>query len=68
MTGLALVIFRRRGLSHAAAPGDDAAVRLRLLSRRDRTFVKSPTNRAIGWAILTGLPAWWFWSRAEGRE
>jgi len=42
------------------------------LARRLNAFdatMKSPANSAIGLVILlTGLPAWWFWSRTGTRS
>jgi APA family basic amino acid/polyamine antiporter len=77
LTGLALVIFRRRHAEDPPAAGGFrtplhpvttllfvAACWLVVIG----TFVKSPANSAIGLAILlTGIPAWWFWAKAEGR-
>jgi APA family basic amino acid/polyamine antiporter len=73
LTGLALVIFRRRGLPPAGfrTPLHPmttllfvAACWLVVIG----TFVKSPANSAIGLVILlTGIPAWWFWAKAGGR-
>ncbi|HYK01027.1 MAG TPA: hypothetical protein VE974_04675 [Thermoanaerobaculia bacterium] len=73
LTGLALVIFRRRGLPAAGFRTPLHPVTTLLFVAACwlvviGTFVKSPANSAIGLAILlTGLPAWWFWS-AGGRK
>jgi APA family basic amino acid/polyamine antiporter len=74
LTGLALFIFRRRGFPSAGfrTPLHPlttlffvAACWLVVIG----TFVKSPANSAIGLVILlTGLPAWWFWSRTSARS
>jgi basic amino acid/polyamine antiporter, APA family len=73
MTGLALVIFRRRGIPAAGFRTPLHPLTTLLFVATCwlvviGTFVKSPANSAIGLAILlTGLPAWWFWSKAGGR-
>jgi APA family basic amino acid/polyamine antiporter len=69
LTGLTLVIFRRRERASAGfrAPAHPittllfvAACWLVVLG----TAVQSPKNTAIGWAILAaGLPAYWWWRR-----
>lgn len=74
LTGLALVIFRRRGLLAAGFRTPLHPVTTLLFVGACwlvviGTFVKSPANSAIGLAILlTGLPAWWFWSRTGARS
>jgi APA family basic amino acid/polyamine antiporter len=73
LTGLALVIFRRRGLPPAGFRTPLHPVTTLLFVAACwlvviGTFVKYPTNSAIGLAILlTGIPAWWFWAKAGAR-
>jgi APA family basic amino acid/polyamine antiporter len=74
LTGLALVIFRRHGLPAAGFRTTLHPVTTLLFVAACwlvvvGTFVKSPANSAIGLVILlTGLPAWWFWSRTGTRS
>lgn len=73
LTGLALVLFRRRGLASEGfrTPLHPlttllfvAACWLVVIG----TFVKSPANSAIGLVILlSGIPAWWFWAKSQNR-
>jgi basic amino acid/polyamine antiporter, APA family len=71
MTGLALVIFRRRGIPPAGFRTPLHPVTTLLFVAACwlvviGTFVKSPVNSAIGVAILlAGIPAWWFWAKVK---
>ena len=73
LTGMALIVFRRRGLPPAGfrTPLHPvttivfvAACWLVVIG----TFAKSPANSAVGLLILgAGVPAWWFWARQNNK-
>ena len=71
LTGLALIIFRRRGIPPAGFRTPLHPVTTLLFVAACwlvviGTFVKSPVNSAIGVAILlAGIPAWWFWAKGK---
>ncbi len=75
LTGLALFIFRRRGVDTQTGfrtPGHPYTTAIFVAACWlvvAGTFVRAPMNSAIGIAILlAGLPAWWAWSRIRLRR
>jgi APA family basic amino acid/polyamine antiporter len=71
LTGLALFVFRRRGVEATAGfrtPGHPYTTAIFVAACWlvvAGTFVRAPMNSAIGIGILlAGLPAWWAWRRS----
>ncbi len=74
LTGLALFVFRRRGLRSEGFrtplhPWSTALFVIACWVVVFGTFAEAPKNSTIGLAMLAaGLPAWWLWRRKPARS